>query len=204
MAYCLGSRGAALMRREHETPFSQMVWSQEGRKVGRYFLDHALMISDVLVEIELACQARADGRKFIAAHSLGALQQKGAAFRWAATLNGKRVGLVPDAVFGIAKLGCETHIIFLEADRGTMPITRRGNHLSSISRKLAAYTALWKAGRFSERFGTSRFTVLIVTPGEERAASIRKAITNLPTGGGLFYCCPLSEVLSNPSLMWER
>jgi hypothetical protein len=57
MAYCLGSRGAALMRKEFDTPFSGMVWSKEGGNVGRYFLDHALMVSAVLISLELACRS---------------------------------------------------------------------------------------------------------------------------------------------------
>lgn len=204
IAYCLGSRGASYMRRELDTPFSKMVWSREGRDVGRYFLDHALMIGDVLVAIERACRGDAGMRRFVAPESLAASQVSGDPFRWSVELNGKRVGLVPDGVFGLTdEAGC-LHIVFLEADRGTMPITRRGNHLSSISRKLSAYAALWRTGRFAARFGTNRFTVLMVTPGEPRAESIRTAIAGLPSGAGLFRCCHLAELLERPSLVWER
>jgi hypothetical protein len=204
MAYCLGSRGAALMRREHDTPFSQMVWSREGRDVGRYFLDHALMVSDVLVAVELACRGEAAARRFVAAEALTAAQGKGELFRWNVLLAGKRVGLVPDGVFGLTDEAGNLHIVFLEADRGTMPITRCGHHLSSISRKLAAYAALWKAGKFAEQFGTNRFTVLMVTTGGQRAESIRKAVAGLPSGAGLFRCCCLAELIARPSLVWER
>ncbi len=204
MAYCLGSRGVALMRREHDTPFSQMVWSREERDVGRYFLDHALMVSDVLVAVELACRGEAAAWRFVAAEALTAAQGKGEPYRWNVVLRGKRVGLVPDGVFGLTDEAGNLHIVFLEADRGTMPITRRGHHLSSISRKLAAYSALWKSGKFAERFGTNRFTVLMVTTGEPRAESIRKAIAGLPSGAGLFRCCCLAELIKRPSLVWER
>ncbi len=45
MAYCLGSRGLAFMRREHDLPFERMFWFRKGKEIGRLFLDHALMVS---------------------------------------------------------------------------------------------------------------------------------------------------------------
>ncbi len=53
-----------------------------------------------------------------------------------------------------------------------MPVTRRSPHLSSIARKLAAYTALWKSGAFEKRFGAKRLAVFIVTTSEARAKNI--------------------------------
>lgn len=195
MAYCLGSRGASLLRREFDTPFSGMVWSKDGKEVGRYFLDHALMVSEVLIGLELAC--RSDGCvRFIPQDELTSENRK--PIQWSATLQGRRVGLIPDAVFALDfrdTPDADSRVLCcLEADRGTMPVTRKSTHLSSISRKLESYAQLWKRHAFVKRFGTKRLHILTVTTGVDRAENIRKAVAELPHGKGLFSTWTEQEV----------
>jgi hypothetical protein len=98
--------------------------------------------------------------------------------------------LIPDAVFALGFANSSdvtTRVVCcLEADRGTMPITRKSSQLSSISRKLDGYVHLWKQGAFAKKFHTKRLHILTVTTGAERAENIRKAIAALPSGKGLF------------------
>ena len=194
MAYCLASKGAALMRREEDMPFNRMVWSKSGRPVGRIFLEHALMISEILVGVINSCEGSARRVRYCSAEELAPLPNRttneAGAFRWSIQLGGRRIGLVPDAVFILEYESGgpepERVVCFLEADRGTMPIRRRNPALSSFSRKLDAYAALWKRGDIEKRFGTKRVAVHAVTTSEERSENLRKAIKSLPQGQGLF------------------
>src|SRR5215216_1487844 len=61
MAYGIGNRGAALLKRELSVPFHRLDWEHRS-KVGRLFLEHALMISDFMVTLEVACRRRTDVR----------------------------------------------------------------------------------------------------------------------------------------------
>ena len=82
-----------------------------------------------------------------------------------------------------------------------MPITRRSPHLSSIARKLAAYTAPWKSGVFEKRFGTKRLAVFIVTTSEARAKNIAEAVAALPVGKGLFSYHALEAAVADAGAM---
>ena len=55
IAFGLGNQGAARLKREFNLPFHRLDWSIRNRSAGRLFLEHALLISDILVAFELAC-----------------------------------------------------------------------------------------------------------------------------------------------------
>src|SRR5207249_2121652 len=65
IAYGLASRGAAHLRRVDDTPFSRLDWTSRNRSVKRLFLEHALMVSDIMVALEIACRQRGDVRLLI-------------------------------------------------------------------------------------------------------------------------------------------
>ena len=205
MAYGLGSRGVAMMRREFDIPFSKMVWGRGGKDVGRIFLEHALMVADVEISIELACRARGGQVNFIAAQDFSAGSK---AFHWTANVNGQRFGLVPDAMFILdfaeANEASRRVVCCLEADRGTMPVQRRSPHLSSINRKFSAYANLWKAESFAKRFQIKRLAVITVTISEERSQNIRNTIAALPEGKGLFSCFPQAAVCPDAESIIDR
>ena len=103
------------------------------------------MVADVLIAAGLATKRSggeegdaAFGVQFIPAEELAGDSAKREPFHWSTTVNGRRVGLVPDGVFAIETgeaADAKSRIIcLLEADRGTMPITRRSAHLSSTAR----------------------------------------------------------------------
>ena len=62
IVYGLGTRGAAFLRRVDNIPFRRLDWSPRNGSVKRLFLEHALMISDIMVALEIACRNRADVR----------------------------------------------------------------------------------------------------------------------------------------------
>lgn len=196
MVYGLGSRGAGLMRRELDMSFSRMTWSGSRSPVGRLFLEHTLMVAELLISVAERCREAGEGVEFIREPDLLGQRPRSHAVKWKAKLERRTVGLVPDAVFGLRVNSGGTSsllVCFLEADRGTMPVQRRSLHLSSIAKKFAAYAALWKTRKFADDFQTRRFAVLTFTTSAERAENIRKAATQIPEGRGLFHCWTEAE-----------
>jgi hypothetical protein len=54
IAYGLGNKGGALLRREFGTTVNSDSWNEKNNAIGRVFLEHALLVSDVMVSLELA------------------------------------------------------------------------------------------------------------------------------------------------------
>jgi DNA-binding Lrp family transcriptional regulator len=196
IVYGLGSRGAAHLRREFDIPFERMDWSRKNQEVRKVFLDHALLVSEVMVSLELACRKRPDVT-LIPGDTLSlppeAIAEEGRdPFQWRVSLGGSgKHGVVPDKVFALefpATGGSETQraYYFLEADRGTMPVIRDGLEQSSFYRKLLAYEATWSQDIHRKRFGFHRFRVLTVTTSAPRVENLIAACEQLERGRGLF------------------
>ena len=213
MAYGLGSRGAAFMRREHNVPFERMQWSGKKSRIGRLFLDHALMIAEILITVELACRSTSEAVRFVPLADLereltASKRERCTPFHWSVTVGGRKIGLIPDGVFALefqdVPAGQNRLVCFLEADRGTMPITRSNPNLSCFARKLNAYSALWKRGAFENALGSRRIAVYAVTTSAERARNIADATKKLPCGRGLFACHTMEEITRSPEMILRK
>jgi hypothetical protein len=68
---------------------------------------------------------------------------------------------------------------FLEADRGTMPVIRKGLSQTSFYRKLLSYEATWRQEIQQKLFGFPRFRVLTVTSNPARVKSLIDACSKL-------------------------
>jgi hypothetical protein len=193
IVYGLGNKGAALLRNELGIPVRDVNWGEKNRSVGRIFLEHALLVSDVMVAFELACRQDAHIR-LIEHHDLlvpNELNQESQLFRWRVNLpNNVTLGVIPDRVFGLEYQhetgNTECAYFFLEADRGTMPVKRINLAQTSMYRKLLAYEATWQHGIHRFRFGFHRFRVLTITTGTERLSSLVEVSSQLKSGHGLF------------------
>ncbi len=62
MVYGLGRRGAGRLRRDLNVPFARFDWAGRPHPVGRLFLDHTLLVAEVMTALELACRQRGDVR----------------------------------------------------------------------------------------------------------------------------------------------
>lgn len=208
MVYGLGRRGLALLREECDGVPIQVGTGQGGGDVSRLFLEHTLMVADILIAIEKAYGETTGRIKFVPFQNLLPEFADEARFKWTACIRDHYVGLIPDAVVALDVLTPnappERLICCLEADRGTMPVKRRSDHLSSITRKLHAYTALWKSGAFERQFGTKRLTVLIVTGSAGRLGNIQQAVKGLSHGQGLFLCCGNDDIEWNVNRVLDR
>jgi hypothetical protein len=201
MAYCLGRRGAILIRSRYGPPTKGRRWEGKGAAVGRIFLDHTLAVTDALVEAETACRESAGRAVYVPPEALRGNGASGLPFSWDSYSGGRRTVLIPDAVFGLelpeAHEGRQLVVCCLEADRGTMPVIRGAPHQSGVLGKLQSYARLWREGKFENWFGTGRLMVIIVTPGARRCLNIKKAVESLPYGRGIFGCWDKEEIAGN-------
>jgi hypothetical protein len=204
IAYGLGNKGGELLRRECGFLIDSVSWTEKNHYIGRVYLDHALLVSDVMVAIELAC--RRHGIRLFHQDELG-LRLKRGRFQWQVKLrNGPRLGVIPDRVFALeypVNRGQRIHY-FLEADRGTMPVFRNNLLQTSFQRKLLAYHATWKQNLHCTRLGIDRFRVLTVTTIPKRVQSLVSTASQLESGHGLFLFADRSilsgDILTN---LWQ-
>lgn len=194
IAYSLGNKGAAWLKRELSLKFHRLDWKQKSR-VGRLFLEHALLVSDIMVAIELACRNRKDIR-LLSADDLRIAKMR-EPFQWKVDIGQRqKCGVIPDRVFGLEFSGKQCWY-FLEADRDTMPINRSNLDQSSFQRKLLAYGATWSQNLHRTRFGWQRFRVLTVTTNCQRVQGMIEACQGLAHGHGLFLFAEANDLLQS-------
>jgi hypothetical protein len=205
--YGLGDKGAALLKHERGISVPILRVGEKNRSVGRIFLKHALLVSDVMVKLELACR-KAEGVRLFGAEEVPvpAGKKHTPYFKWSVKVrSGANLGVIPDQVIALESENAPTErnpaIFFLEADRGTMPVVRKNLSQTSFYRKLLAYEATWSQGLHRTKFGFHRFRVLVVTESAARAQSLVEACSQLKSGHGLFLFADRS-VLDRPDLLF--
>lgn len=194
LVYALGNRGALVLAERSGMDRSQLDRTWKNRSVGRIHIDHTLMIADVMVGIERACEQNADvelmDAQTILASAPEATRRLVNPFKLAAqiTVDGRTVdgAVIPDAAFGLDF----THerkrkYFFLEADNATMPVNRTNLNATSYARKLMTYyVGGGKANSFGEHFGIGNFRVLTITSSRERVATMINALKQISGGIG--------------------
>jgi hypothetical protein len=178
---------------------------------------HTLMICDVLASLEV--EALSESRlRFISwseilARAPEATRNLPMPFRIPAGSG----SVVPDALFGLEyKTENKTMFRFfaLEADRGTMPVTRSNPSQTSYLGKLNAYREIIAQRTFKTHLGLPNLLVLTVTTSNDRKKEIMERVRAtqgespallfkaLPSAASpLGLSKPESSVLSEP---WER
>lgn len=158
------------------------VSGKKWKRVSSLFLAHALAVSDAVISIEAAC--RTYGLRFVT--ELEILETipdatDSSHLQWQVTIkNGKvneRVGVIPDATFAIehnTTTSPRRFFYFLEVDRGTMPLRRKCLRISSIYRKVLAYTQTRRKRILKDRHGIPGFQVLFVSARENRLKQIAR------------------------------
>ncbi|MBW8879209.1 MAG: replication-relaxation family protein [Acidobacteria bacterium] len=198
LVYALGNRGVEVLETEGEVRRG-IRWDTKNRNLSRVFLHHTLAVAEIMVAFEVDCRSR-EGVRFIPPQEVlagapGTTRHLRLPFRWQVEVRveGKpyRLGVEPDRVFGLrfadAPESRKVAYFFLEADRGTMPVARRGLGQTSFRRKLLAYQATWRRGLHKTHFGIPNFRVLTITTSRERVEHLVAACLSLSGGGsGLF------------------
>ncbi|MDR3457497.1 MAG: replication-relaxation family protein [Verrucomicrobiae bacterium] len=198
MVYGLSNKSGMMLKPELG---DSALWSEKNREVGGMFLEHTLLVSDVMVSLELSCRKRG-GVRLLYEDELG-LPGGEKSLQWRVKVNdGVKLGVVPDRVFALEYTDQSGQVqrayFFLEADRGTMPVVRKGLAQTSFYRKLLAYEATWTNKVHQRHLGILRFRVLTVTTNAMRVTSLLAACSQLKRGHGLFLFADQSVLEKDP------
>ena len=196
--YGLAERGARYLKDAVGVAVSGADWQARNRSYTRENLDHTLAVSRYLIDVMLACRARADVA-FIPFEEIAASappsKRPG---RWPVSLawQGARaeVHLVPDAIFGLRRIGEDgkptSSYFFVEVDRGTMTIAPAQRvqesdaflYRATVLRKLIAYAESWRQELHRAHLGIHAPRVLFLTTSRMRADSMRAAAEKYVVG----------------------
>jgi hypothetical protein len=213
MVYAFGNRGAEILEVEDQVRRSGIRWDTKNRNLSRVFLHHTLAVAEVMVAFEIACRNRRGVQLIrpeeVLARSPASTQRLRLPFRWRVDVrhDGEfhRLGVEPDRVFGLRFKGVpenrERAFFFLEADRGTMPVARKGLGETSFARKLLAYWETWRQGLHRTHLGLPNFRVLTVTTNRERVEHMVEACRSLPKGGKRLFLFTDREALGDGEIL---
>jgi Replication-relaxation len=200
IVYGLARCGFLYLRKTNTLPPESSDPSAQNHQVKRLFLEHALMISDIMFTMEIECRKSDKIRLLIGEELSTGFSGTGHHSKgWAVTGSGRRhFYVIPDQVFALEFTETKERILcFLEADRGTMPVHRSRLDMSSFERKFLAYESTWQRRLHLKLFGEKRVRVLAVTDSEERATHLRDACTSLQTGKGIFLFSTRDKILKS-------
>ena len=103
VAYGLGNKGGTLLKQKLGIVMSPVSWGEKNRAVGRIYLEHALLVSDVMVALELAC--RKHGTVRLLYQEQLSLHGERQPSQWRVTIqNTRKLGVIPDQVFALEYL----------------------------------------------------------------------------------------------------
>lgn len=180
--YAIGDKGSDLLNRRFNRPRPKVEWPAQNKTLTERHVEHTLLIADILVGIELACQNVSDVRYLdadsILERSASARVKErmravgGRPLHWRVRVrDGEWQGntsIEPDGLFGIERSGKNSYY-FLEADRATMSVIPERPRLdrSSIFKKMLQYWASWEkdaSGQnlISRHFGIADVRTLFV------------------------------------------
>lgn len=188
-------------------------WTKKNRTARQPYLEHTLLVADFMVALECALRDLRGVRLIRAAEIEEDFRLKhGRDLRsWTMTASishAVSVSSAPDKVFALefAETGRRNYFL-VEADRSTMPISRRSLGQSSFKKKLLAYHHGHAAKRHHELWGIPGFRVLTITRSAARIESMIAAVKEITGGKGsnVFVFGDVATVLANSPLaaMWR-
>jgi hypothetical protein len=162
--YGIGNEGADLLNAEFDLPRANVDHTQKNKSLGPRFIEHTLLVADIMIAVILACRAREDVRYISWEEILEEwapdatrkqrFQVGGRPFRWRVKFrhDGKtyRKSIEPDHMFGLGLPEDREEFFFLEADRQNMPVESRNMNRSSIFKKQLQYWESWQKTAFNE------------------------------------------------------
>lgn len=179
--YGIGNKGADLLNAEFDLPRANVDHTQKNRRLGPRFIEHTLLVADIMVTIILACRKRQDvqyiSQEEILEEAPASTRKQryqvgGRPFRWPVKFrhDGKtfRKSVEPDHMFGLELPEGREEYFFLEADRQNMPVESGNMNRSSILKKQLQYWESWQKTAFDEtnlceqHFGISDIRTLFV------------------------------------------
>jgi Replication-relaxation len=213
LIYALGNKGAAQYAAIEAIDPPIVDWTDKNRDAKRPYIEHALLIADLMIALERAVRAVASLKLLRGKDLLAQAPRMGRygpqSWTMDATVPGESatIAVTPDKVFALEFVGTGRRNYFLvEADRATMPIERTSLAQSSFKKKLLAYYHGHAAKRHTMLWGIPGFRVLTITSSKERIVSMIKAVQDITDGKGsnvfLFANADMFESGDPLSLEW--
>ena len=204
LVYALGPKSSRLFG-----ALDGVDWAGKNRTVTQPYIDHALMVADIMVAIECALRSHPDVRLLRAAEiSDDVCQATGCEHHgWTMTakLSGedREIAVTPDKVFGLEfRASGRRNYFLVEADRSTMPVARASLERSSFKKKLLAYHVGHQGKRHAALWGIPGFRVLTVARSSERIQSMLEVIRSITAGKGsnVFLFAELEKIIRGDPL----
>lgn len=188
MIYGMTNKGMRLLHGRRE----EADHSERNRRAGSVFVHHTAEIAAFFARLEVGCRTREDVNLLMQGDVLAEAPEPTRLLREPLRIKGEEndtnarlpASLIPDGLFALAFADETAAHFFLELDRGTMPVVRKGMDRTSFARKLQVYLDAWRAGIFEHQFGVRHVRVLTVTPSPERVKTMIAAVKNLTKGNG--------------------
>ncbi len=174
---------------------------------------HALLICEALASIDLGMRTNSNLRLIGWSEILGrapeATRLSPTPFRVPVPSGGY---LIPDGLFGIEYAQGDTkayRFFALEADRGTMPLSRSGTGQSSYLGKLAAYREIVEQRTYKTHLGISSFLILTLTTTEARVTEMLRRFHGAGSGAAFLFKAVRADQMRQPmpglfSEPWQR
>jgi len=190
--YGISSKGARTLHALAPQPDkreSRMDWTEKNNAVRQLYLQHTLLITDIMVAMEKSFRNHPTIR-FISPEDLLPAHSRPLAWKVSSS-TGKSSSIHPDAVFALENLesaGKQNRCYyFVEADMGTMPIERKASSkITSFARKLELYSETWHRSLHRSELGIGRFQLLTVTTSAKRSKRIAATAGKIKRGSGIF------------------
>ena len=179
--YALGAKGAQALRNYGSTRAGIRGLTNRNKTSGRPYIQHSLAIAEVMTAFEKSAR-----EQFIPQARFISKGERSRTPHWQVTINAgtspETLGVVPDHAFGLCGADGKERYFFLEADNGTMPVTRTGPRQTSLLQKVRAYLASNEAQIPQQMFSIPAFRVLFVLPSHQRLNTLLRTI-EIETGG---------------------
>ena len=183
--YALGNKGIDHLAAKFGFRRASVDWTAKARTAVRGEIDHALEITEFMVALEIACRRRGTLQlihfdEILATIAPEETRASRRPYQWPVALRwkGKRHRAASHARPHLrhprpgAPRRPEPQILFLEADRGTMPTARNALTKTSYLRKIIGYAETYRRDLHTKRYNLPNVRVLTVTPGRQRIANI--------------------------------
>jgi hypothetical protein len=194
--YALGKAGAELLTELDGIPLDHLDWQLKNSRAGSMFIAHTIEVAGAMIQVLSAATREnwqlLDHFDLLPAFPDNAMRRRNP-FSLAVTINDEfkqpqEFAVVPDRLFSLQQDNKRLNFA-LEVDRGTMPVHRASFESgTSLSRKLRLYWLAWERRAHQAAWGFRQFRVLVITPSDERIASIRRmAMQHIPNPTTSFF-----------------
>lgn len=181
LVYFLNKKGVAVAAEERGIGVSDIDWKLRHNDVKWPFLDHLLATNDIRVRFEVSApKAGFTLLEWVDDKSLASISIRDTFRVRRPSGRVETMAVGPDGYVSLLSPdGTTRHRAFVEADRGTVPLTR-------WAKKVEAYRAYFQSDVFASRYQASKpFRVLTVTTGPDRLENM--LATTLASGGATWF-----------------